>query len=70
MIVGTARPGRASLLHNFLYSPNFPALQTDLDAVWVILGLGENIPDDAFCQFAGALILLQDDQHLHARLYI
>ena len=28
--------------------------------------LGENILDDAFCQFAGALILFQNDQHGHA----
>ena len=36
----------------------------------VIRGFGENIPDDAPGQFAGALILFQDDEHSHTRFEV
>ena len=53
------------LRHNLFHAPDLPALQTDLDAVRMIRGLGEDVLDDAFRQLAGALILFQDDQDLH-----
>ena len=34
--------------------------------MWVIRRFGEDIPDDAPGQFTGALVLFQDDEHLHA----
>jgi hypothetical protein len=56
-----------SLLLNDLFDPShLPIHQADLDAVRMIWRLGENILDDAFGQFACALILFQDDQHGHA----
>lgn len=35
--------------------------------MWVGRGFGENVLDDALRQFAGALVLFEDDQHGHAR---
>jgi hypothetical protein len=34
--------------------------------MWMIRGLGENILDNAFGQFAGALVLFQDNEYGHA----
>jgi hypothetical protein len=56
----------SSLLHDLFDSSHLPIHQADLDAVRMIWRLGENILDDAFGQFACALILFQDDQHGHA----
>ena len=57
-------------LHDLFDASHLTILQTDFDAVRVMRGFGEDIPDDAPGQFAGALILFQYDQHLHAWFYV
>ncbi len=58
---------RFSYTQNFLHAPNLPALQTDLDAMWVRGRLGQNVFNDAFCKLAAALILLHNNANIQAR---
>src|ERR1043165_5202322 len=50
---------------DLLDSAHLTIQQTDFDAMWVMRRFGENIFDNAFGQFACALILFQNDQHGH-----
>src|SRR5690349_13983797 len=53
---------------DFLDAAHLPILQSDLDPVWMGGRLCQDILDDALGEFAGALILFEDDQHDHAGL--
>ena len=50
-----------ALYENFLYPPNVAAFQANFDAVRMFGRFGQQIFDNAFRQFAGALIFLQDN---------
>jgi len=54
------------ILDDFLDASNLSAHQADLDAVRMSRRVGKDIFDDAFGQFAGGLILFQNDQYRHA----
>ncbi len=66
MTFEAARLGGAWFLHNLLHPSDLTALQTDLDAMRMIRGFRQNILDDAFGQFARALVLFPDDEHEQA----
>jgi len=51
---------------NFLDASHLPILQADLDAMWMIRGFREEIFNDPFGQFSGALVLFQNNKHDHA----
>lgn len=50
---------------DLLNASHLPIHEADFDAVWVIGRFSENVLDDALGQFAGTLILLQDDEYRH-----
>ena len=56
------------LADDLLDTSHRPALQPDLDPMRMGRRLCEDVFDNAFSQLAGALILLEDNQHGHARL--
>ncbi len=51
---------------DFLDAPHLAVRQSDFDAMRMGRRFGEEFFDDALGQFAGGLILLQDDQDGHA----
>jgi hypothetical protein len=58
------------VVYDLFHASHLPILQTDFDAMRVMRGFGKDIFDNASGQFAGALILFQDDQDSHAWLYL
>jgi hypothetical protein len=56
-----------TLTHDLLDASHGSAFQTDFDPMRMRWGFGEDIFHNSLRQFAGALILLQDDEHGHAR---
>ena len=59
-----------AVVANFLDSADLTIHKTHLDAVRVSRRVRQNIPDNAECSSARALILLQDDFDCNARFYI
>jgi hypothetical protein len=51
------------LAHDLFYTSYRSTLQANFDAMRMSRGFGEDILDNTLRQFAGALILLQDDEH-------
>ena len=51
---------------DLFHPPHLPVHQTDLDAVRVIGRLGKDVLDDTLGEFAGSLILFQDNQNRQA----
>jgi hypothetical protein len=47
-------------------SPYKPVFQADLDPVGMRGGFCQNIPDDAFCEFSGSLVLFQYNGYFQA----
>jgi hypothetical protein len=62
--------GQYSCIQDLFDPADYAALQAHLDAVRMRGGSRKNILDDAFGQFAGALILFLDDPHTRSRFNI
>ena len=58
------------VIYDLFDTPHLPTFQADLDSMRMMWRFGEDLFDDALGQFASALILLQDDEHGHARFDI
>ena len=55
------RRGERPISQDLFYAPNRTTLQTNLDAVWMSRGSGQDISDRAFCTFPGSLVSLEYD---------
>lgn len=60
----------ALLSDDFLHSANFAGFKSNLDAVRMICGVGQNVSHDSARALSRALILFLDDFNFQPALYI